>query len=174
MSGTFIDSLRAAADNGLGVVAAKQLNAFTVNLVIITNDQINFDDSPSTRVRTNVPIFVGQAVGSNLYPHVQYMEKQDKNQTLVLSGAALTDMELVMGPLAFPYDTGYQTGGFDPSNFQPGPSSNSSTQIYVWLQGDGLNAANGNYYKVKEIALAGLDNVTYYVRLESISDVIPS
>lgn len=170
---TFIDTIRAAADNGVGIVAYKELSDFEVYLVNVTNDQVNFNDSDASRTRVDTRITVGSAIGTNLNPHVSYITKMDEFTTSVLAGGALTDMELMLGPLIFPYDTGYQTGGYSPSNFQPGPTSAKNTQIYVHLIGDGLNQANGNYFKVKEVVLNGMDNTFYYVKLTAIQDVIP-
>lgn len=170
----FIDTLRAAADNGFGVIAATSLSPNQVFVVNIVNDQINFDDNPSNRLRTDTQIFVGSGIAPNLNPHTQYLTKFDNNQVDVLAGAALTDMQIMLGPLAYPYNTGYQIGGFDPANFQPGPTGASNTQIYIHIIGGGFNQANGNYFKVAEVVLNGMDNIFYYVRLISISDVIPS
>jgi len=170
---TFIDTIRAAQDNGFGIVAYKELSNFQVYLVNVVNDAVNFDDSPAGRQRTDTRITVGAAIAPNLNPHVQYLTKMDTNQVSVLAGAALTDMELMLGPLAYPYDTGYQTGGYDPASFQPGPTAAQNTQIYVLVKGQGLNQANGNYFKVKEVVLNGMDNIFYYVRLTAIQDVIP-
>jgi hypothetical protein len=168
----FIDTLRAAEDNGFGIVAYKELSPYQVFLVNVINDQVNFNDSAATRVRTDTQITVGTGVGLNLNPHIQYLVKMDTNQVSVLAGAALTDMEIMLGPLAFPYNTGYQSGGFDPANFQPGPTSANNTQIYVHILGEGMNQINGNYFKVNEVVLNGMDNIFYYVKLTAIQDVI--
>lgn len=181
---SFIDGLRAAADNGLQVVSQKSMNGYKIYLVNIIDDQINFDDTASARVRTDTRITVGQgflsyAPGDGyLNPHIQYVTKGDflsnfGNGTMALGGGALTDMEIILGPLVFPYVSEYQAGGFDPALFQPGPTAAANTQIYVHILGLGLNQANGNYFKVQEVALAGMDNVYYYVRLTALSDVIP-
>lgn len=167
-----VDSLRAAADNGFAIVSQVGLSGIQVYLVKITNDQVNFDDTASSRVRINTRITVGSTGNNN--PHVQYLTKFDTNQVDVLSGASLTDMDVMLGPLAYPYNTGFQAGGTDPSVFQPGPASVNNTQIYVQLTGPGFNQANGNYFKVREVVLSGMDNIFYYVRLTSISDVIPT
>lgn len=174
-----IDSLRYAADNGNTAVALTSLSAFKCYLVSITGDQVGFNDTASNKVRTDTRLTVGKgfiatAPGDGfLNPHISYISKyNDKTGTTVLSGAGLTAMDLMMGPFALPYNTGFASGGLDPAVFQPGPTSASNTNIYVHIFGLGLNTNNGNYYRVKEIVLGGLDNIQYYVRLSAVSDVI--
>lgn len=170
----FIDTIRAAQDNGVGIIAFKEMSNYKVFLVTVTNDQTNYDDTSASRIRTNTRLTVGSGVASNLNPQIQYIQKRDLNQTSILSGGALTEMELMIGPIAFPYNTGYQSGGIDPAVFQPGPTSNKNTSIYIQLTGFGMNQANGNYFKIKEIVLNGMDNVFYYVQIVAIEDVIPA
>jgi hypothetical protein len=169
---SFIDSLRAAADNGLGVVAATSLSPYTCTVVTVSNDQVNFDDATNTRVRVDTPIYVGSGVGPNLNPHVQYLEKWTADATTVLSARALMDLQMMMGPIVYPYNTGYQSGGFNTSNFAPNTITPKAVQVYVWLQGPGLNPINGNYFKVIDIVLNGMDNIFYYVKLQAIQDVV--
>jgi hypothetical protein len=169
---SFIDSVRAAADNGYGVIALKELSAYNIYLTTVSNDVVSFDSNKSSRARSDVRITVGAGVGQNLNPHIQYLTKADTNGVSVLSGGSLTDMEILLGPLALPYNTGYQVGGFDASNFQP-TNQSAHTSIYVHITGFGMNVSNGNYFTVKEIVLNGMDNIFYYVRLKSTSNVIP-
>ena len=171
---TFIDSIRAAADNAAGIIAAKEMSNYEITLVNVINDQVNFDDSSSTRIRTDTRLTVGNAVGTNLNPHIHYLPYKTINNGInILSGAALTNMELMLGPLIFPYDAGYQKGGIDPSLFQPGPTAANNTSIYVKIMGLGLNQVNGNYFNITEVVLSGMDNTFYYVKLSGILDVIP-
>ena len=168
---SFIDTIRAAQDNGFGIVAATELSPYQISIVNITNDQVNFDDVASGKVRVETPLTVGSAVGPNLNPHIEYLTKFDSNEVSVLAGGALQDIEIMLGPLAFPYDTGFQTGGIDPALFAPARTPASNTQVYVHITGIGFNQTNGNYFKIKEVTLNGMDNIFYYVRLTSISDV---
>jgi hypothetical protein len=169
------DYYRLAADNGIGTVAFSGLNGFGITLVTITNDVINFDDTGIGRIRVNLPLYVGTNLFPNLNPHIQYAAENGlgHNSVLVLSGAAMTDLELLIGPLVFPYNVYGKCGGINPAIFQPGPTAAKSTQIYIQVTGLGLNQANGNYFKIKEIVLSGMDNIFYYIRIVSISDVIP-
>ena len=170
---TFIDSIRAAADNAAGIIAAKEMSNYQVTLVNVVEDQVDFDSSAAARTRTDTLITVGNAIGPNLNPHVHYMNYKTVNNGInVLSGAALTNMELMLGPLIFPYNAGYQTGGIDPALFQPGPTAAHNTSIYVKVTGLGLNQANGNYFRVDEVVLSGMDNTFYYVKLVGIMGVI--
>lgn len=168
---SFIDNIRFATDSGQGILAQKEMSSYQCSLVQIFSPTVSFDDSAGgTRLET--PLYVGAPIGPNLNPHIQYLVKMDNNGVSVLSAAALTEMELMMGPIVFPYTVGNVSGGYDPSIFNGTINKDSHLNVFVRIKGIGLNPDNGNYFKVKEVVLNGMDSTFYYVKLIGVSDVV--
>ena len=173
-------ALKFSTDYTIAIPSILGVAEYPVYLVNITNGIVSHNDVGASRVRTDTRILVADgyrayaAQDGYLNPVVKVIPKVE-NQTIILAGASLTGLEVMLGPLVFPYSlplTG-QSGGFDPSLFQPGNNSNNlNTQIYVHIFGLGLNKAVGNYFKVSEIVLQGMSNICYKVRLTGIEDVI--
>jgi hypothetical protein len=164
------DPLRLAADYSLlGRVMLGEC-PYAVYVVLITNDQINFNTLPTVPTLTPTRITVCEGYLS-FAPGDGYLNppiRQLSGEQLVLSGGALTDNLVSLGPLSFPYVSG-QGGGTSPALFQP-PSAEQ--QVYVLLQGPALNQTlAGNYFKVKQIVLNDMKNITYNVLLEATSSI---
>ena len=174
MSDFVIQAYRLAEDKAQLASCLMGNNPYQANLITITNDQINFDDPVNTRIRNNRRITVADGYLS-FAPYDGYLNpyvKSAKADTLVLSANTLTDMEAILGPLVFPYIIGTISGGIDSNVFYPLDGTNNNTQIYIQLIGPGLNTTNGNYFKISEIILSGMDSTYYHLRLTSISDVV--
>jgi hypothetical protein len=140
---------------------------YAVWLYQITNDQISFADLPANPTITKTRLTVCEGYLS-FAPGDGYLNppvSQLTGEQLVLSGGALTDNIVKLGPLVFPYVSG-QGGGINPQIFQN--TSPNNEQLYIQLTGPSLNA-NGNYFVVKQLVIESMNNIRYWVLLQATS-----
>jgi hypothetical protein len=173
---TPIDAIRLSADYAQLGPCLVGFNPYACWIVEINNDQ-------SFNATTAPVIFQTRLTVANAYssyaPGDGYLNppvRQMSGQQILLSGGAITDNLITMGPFVFPYETTFVSGGTDPVSFQP-DSSTFNNQLYVWIntsgtgQGLALNANNGNYFEVKKLQLSNMNNISYLVVLQSTSYV---
>lgn len=176
MVGTFDSSqaLRYSFDFISGYQSVLGLAPYKVYLTKIVNDHIAFNDPDGTAVRTDTRILVADGYRKYAGTSDGYLNppiKQLDASQLIISGGALTNNELILGPLVLPYTQFGVSLGTDPQIFQTFSNANNNTQLWIWIQGPGLNAANGNYFAIKEVLLDPMVNISYTVKLEATSNV---
>lgn len=175
------DNLRYAMDVGLGVPGLLGINPYSCYLTTQMNEQSNVDNfvAQTVATRTDTLITVGNTPQLNNpdgYYNPQVVDAEE--QQLIVSQGALVNNLIKMGPIVLPYSIQYPplvsiSGGTDPSVFYQAISQSQTEAYWVWIQGEGLNAQNGNYYLVKSVRLEAMHNLCYWVMLEATS-TIPS
>jgi hypothetical protein len=165
-----------STDFMLAVPSILGVATYQVNLITIINDQVNYDDPTNTRVATSNRITVadGYRDYSSGDGYLNPMVKDANGQTLVLSGGSIVDMEVILGPLVFPYYENNFAGGLDSGLFYPLLNTANNVQVFIQLMGPGLNEVNGNFFKVKEVVLNAMSNIYFKLRLTGTSVVIPN
>lgn len=146
------------------------LAPFKIYLTKIVNDHIAFNDPDNTAVRTDTRLLIADGYRTYSGTSDGYLNpplKQRYGQQIIISAGALTNNELVLGPLTLPYTMFGTSGGIDPNLFQTFNTGNNNTQLFVWIQGPGLNSTNGNYFSIKEVIIEPMVNICYSVLLEA-------
>jgi hypothetical protein len=146
---------------------------YKVYLVQVVNDQIDFNDTAASRVVSSTRLLVADGYRDYATPdgYLNPTIQQEFGAQLVLSNGQFVDAVLLLGPLVFPYTANGFSGGIDPLILQPAIGSNNNIQIYIQIQGLGLNP-KGNFFDVKEIRIADMGNLSYYAVLSANDKVV--
>jgi len=162
-------------DQSLAVESINGVCPNQVNLINITGAQRAVGDTSGLGTRTVTRITVGGMFGGYLsyaagdgYLNPPTINKYSK--TSVLAAQLLTEMEWILGPITYPYSLNGFTGGTDSNLFFP--ISNSNVSIYVQILGPALNPVNGMFFKVQGVMLGASDNISYYLRLDAVDEVV--
>lgn len=166
-------ALRYAADQALAVPSIVGVSPYAVYLVTITNDQVQFNDTGSSRAVLTERILVADGFRSYaaLDGYLNPLITQMNGEALIISGGQILATNLVMGPLVAPYSYNSFVGGTDPQLFQPLQGSTANTQVFVQIKGTGLSP-KGNWFAIKWVELDALRGLTFKVILESTSGVV--
>lgn len=169
------DSLKFAEDFTNVVDCLLAQNRKQVNLVIITNDNINYNDptNQKTVIETRITIADHYRSYAPIDGYLNPRVEQYNSDIMVSANGQLTDNLLLIGSLVFPYEVNGFRGGIDPVMFQPASSSVSSIQTYIQILGLGLSP-QGNWFQIKEIKLTGKgiqEGISYKVLVEATSTI---
>lgn len=161
-------ALRAAMDEGLAIPSIMGVSEYQSYLIIITNDQINSDDSSNNKVvvTSRLTVADGYRCWAPRDGYLNPMLKQMAGEQITISNGQLTNNLLVLGPLVFPYEICCETRGTDPQRFQTVSYQSNNTQIYIQIKGLGLSPL-GNFFQVKEIKIDDMGSLSYHVLLEA-------
>jgi hypothetical protein len=159
-----IDFIRFAADTALTVPALLSLRPYTVTLNTVTWS----GDRPGVGTRTLVTRVVTNGDGVDGDGYVNPRFRQVSKQDIVLSGGFLKDQDVVIGPFVFPYNTGTKSGGLDPLVFSP--SSSTTDEFYINIQGPNFPAGGVNYKKIWDNSER---NVMYRIYMRATSAIMP-
>ena len=159
MAGTPIDFIRYAADQALAVPALIDLRPYTVTLNTLTWD----GDRPGVGNLTQV----STPVYNDGYVNPRF--RQVSREEIVLSGGALRDQDVVIGPFVFAYDDGLgDTGGLDPLTFNP--TITPVMEFYINITGPNFPVGGLQFKKIWDNSER---NVLYRVYLRNTAAVLP-
>jgi hypothetical protein len=157
-----IDAIRFARDFGQTANCFIGKNSYIVNLIVVSSDQIGVFDNNNARLVSSQRITIGD---SSTFPdgynkslpndgYANPFVEVIGGSIAVLGSGQLTMSKLKVGPLVYPYNLGFATGGYDPiSDFSPPDGSATNIQVYFQVLGVGL-AASANIFKLSSIILA--------------------
>lgn len=144
-----ISPLRFAIDVTQATEAVMGLHKFAVEVITITNTGGIRPGVGGTRVRTDYRLSIGPidffAPPANSDGYLNPSFQQVSGRDVILSGNLLTNKDFKLGPLVYPYDTGFYEGGIDILLTNP-PMQNNNLQLYFKVTGVGV-PESGWYFK---------------------------
>ncbi len=163
-----IDPIRFAIDVTQATEAMMGLHKFAVEIITITNAGGTRPGVGGTRVRTDYRVSIGPvdffaSDDGYLNPSFQQVSGRD----IVLSGNLLTNKDFKLGPIVYPYDTSFYTGGIDIKLTNPDMQSNN-LQLYFKVTGEGV-PSSGWYFK--RIWGQEDSNLSYYVYIRNTAEI---
>lgn len=173
------DQLCFAEDIGNAANATVGENPYKCYLITSSGGSIDIDTLANIASVNALRIVVGPNDGYNINSiflnpnsdgYNNPIVKEIKTRVLQASGGSLTTRAVQVGPIVFPYNTGFNTGGIDPHSFEPVGNVQS---IYVQIVGPGAigNNNQGHTYTVSEVRLDKMSDLCYYLILTSVSGI---
>jgi hypothetical protein len=162
--------------NSVDVMVSENTNPIYV--VVVSNDQVAFNDTSAARVvsKTRITIADGYRpyIAQQDSPFDGYLNPDVRQLTpaeiKLYSPGQLSSNMFLIGPILFPYVFGGKNYGLDPLLvFQPSIGGNNNLQVYVQIFGLGLPNTT-NYFVIKRIILSGkgiAEGLAYKVLIEA-------